>query len=68
MEKVRIEKLNGRDIFSVIEDGLNSFGLPQRLKSCQRVFGMEGKPQAGTPAKHAAGLLKGKDGPVDRRR
>ena len=38
MKKVRIEKLNGRDIFLVIAEGLDSFELPQRLKSCQRVF------------------------------
>jgi len=38
MKKVRIEKLNGRDIFSVISEGIDSFGLSQRLKSCQRVF------------------------------
>jgi uncharacterized protein (DUF362 family) len=38
MKKVRIEKLNGRDIFSVIAEGLDSFGLSQRLKSLKRVF------------------------------
>ena len=38
MKKVRIEKLNGRDIFLVIAEGLESFGLSQRLKNCQRVF------------------------------
>ena len=38
MKKVRIEKLNGRDIFSVIAEGLDSFGLSQRLKGCQRAF------------------------------
>jgi len=38
MKKVRIEKLNGRDIFSVIAEGLDSFGLSQRLKNCNGVF------------------------------
>jgi len=38
MKKVRIEKLNGRDIFPVILEGLDSFGLSQRLKGCRRAF------------------------------
>jgi len=38
MEKVRIEKLNGRDIFSVIAEGLDSFGMQRRLQDCRRVF------------------------------
>jgi len=38
VKRVRIEKLKGRDVAAVIAEGLDSFGLSQRLKGCRRVL------------------------------
>lgn len=38
IRRVRIEKLEGRDIFLVIADGFDDSGLSQRLKMSQQVF------------------------------